>query len=89
MEMQKQQAVTTGWAPIWEDLLVDEDVIANQPWSPVVLQQYDYPVNVYPSQFATERRQILADELMKAILLEQTAEEALQNAQAALIDLEG
>jgi len=88
-EMQKQQAVTTGWAPIWEDLLLDEEVIANQPWSPVVLQQYEYPINMYPSQYATERRVLLADELMKAILLEQTAEQALENAQEALLELEG
>lgn len=87
-EMQKQQAITTGWAPIWADLLVDEDVVANQPWAPVVVQQYEYPVNVYPSPYATERRQTLADELMKAILLEQTPEQALQNAQAALLKIE-
>lgn len=86
-EMQKLEATTTGWGPLYEDLLSDPDVVANQPWAPVILLAYQYPVNIYPSPHATERRRILADEVMKAILLKQSPEDALQAAQEALLKL--
>lgn len=84
-EMQKRQGTTSGWIPIWEDLLVDPEVVDNQPYAPAVLDTYRYPTKNYVTADYVEWTDILQAEILNAVLLEKTPKQALQDAEEAII----
>lgn len=80
-EMQKIQGMTSGWIPIWEDLLVDPDVVANQPQAPAILEVYQYPTSTYMTADYTEWTSILQAEILNAVMGRKTPLRALQDAE--------
>jgi len=86
-EMQERQGTTSGWIPIWEDLLVAPSVVANQPYAPAVLQSYQYPTKAYRTADFAEWASILQAEVLNAVLGKKTPEQALADAQADILKI--
>ena len=79
-EAQRFQGANTGWAPIYEELMVDDEVVGNLITAPTILQSYQYPVKSYRTSGFARWNVILADQLHEALAERKSPKEALDDA---------
>lgn len=79
-EAQRKQGTTTGWIPIYEDLLSDKDVVAKQRAAPVVALSYKYPVDNYFTPDYAKWSEITSVELQEVLQKKKKPKEALDDA---------
>jgi|LSQX01.2.fsa_nt_gb multiple sugar transport system substrate-binding protein len=79
-EFQKRMGETTGWFPIYEEVLLDPAVVANNPTAPAVMQSYQYPANNYITENFGRWADILIDHIHRALDRRETPKDALNEA---------
>lgn len=79
-EYQKIMGETTGWFPIYEEVLEEPTVIANNPVAPVLRKAYQYPANNYFTANSARWSNILIDSVHRALNQRETPKDALNNA---------
>ncbi len=79
-EVQKQQALDTGWLPIRTSVLADPDVQKALPIAAVVLEQSKHPYNSFVTPDYTQVTQIIGTEVQKALQGGESPKDALKNA---------
>lgn len=79
-EVQKRQAIDTGWLPIRLSVLEDPEVQAAAPNAATVLEQARLPYDSFVTPDYNEVTQALGTEIQKAIQGAKTPEEALADA---------
>jgi multiple sugar transport system substrate-binding protein len=80
-EVQKRQALDTGWLPIRLSVLADPEVQAKLPNAAVVLEQAKYPYNSFVTPDFNQVSQALGTEVQKALQGQKTAAQAMADAQ--------
>lgn len=79
-EFQKKMGETTGWFPIYEEVLLEPTVVANNPTAPAVMQSYQYPAKNYITENFGRWADILVDHIHRALNQRETPRDALNNA---------
>ncbi|MBS3947039.1 MAG: extracellular solute-binding protein [Dethiobacter sp.] len=79
-EFQKKMGETTGWFPIYQEVLLEPSVVANNPTAPAVLQSYQYPAENYITENYGRWASILADHMHRALNRSETPRDALNSA---------
>ncbi len=79
-EYQKKMGETTGWFPIYEEVLTEPTVAENNPAAPVVMQSYQYPANNYITENFGRWVDILVDQVHRALNQQETPRDALNEA---------
>lgn len=79
-EVQKRQAIDTGWLPIRISVLSDPDVQKALPNAAVVLEQAKHPYDSFVTQNYNQITQAIGTEIQKALQGRQTAKIAMANA---------
>lgn len=80
-EVQKRQALDTGWLPIRLSVLGDAEVQAKLPNATVVLEQAKHPYNSFVTPDFNEVTQALGTEVQRALQGQKTAKQAIADAQ--------
>jgi len=80
-EVQKRQALDTGWLPIRLSVLADADVQAKLPNAAVVLEQAKHPYNSFVTPDFNEVTQAVGTEVQKALQGQKTSKQAMADAQ--------
>jgi multiple sugar transport system substrate-binding protein len=81
-EVQKRQAIDTGWLPIRLSVLADPEVQKALPNASVVLEQATHPYDSYVTPDYNEVTVALGTEIQKALQGKATAAEALKEAES-------
>ncbi|MEZ5925742.1 MAG: extracellular solute-binding protein [Hyphomicrobiaceae bacterium] len=76
-EVQKRQAIDTGWLPIRLSVLGDPEVQAALPNAAVVLEQAKHPYDSYVTPDYNQVTQAIGTEVSKALAGQQSAKEAM------------
>ncbi|QPB24418.1 extracellular solute-binding protein (plasmid) [Rhizobium sp. 007] len=79
-DVQKRQALDTGWLPIRLSVLQDPEVQAKLPHAATVLEQAKHPYNNFITPEHNQVTQALGTEIQKALQGQATAAEALKSA---------
>jgi len=79
-EIQKRQAIDTGWLPIRLSTLNDPEVQQALPNAKVVLEQAQHPYNSFVTPDYTEVSQAIGTEVQKALQGASTPKQALADA---------
>jgi multiple sugar transport system substrate-binding protein len=79
-EIQKRQAIDTGWLPIRLSALADKEVQEKLPNAAVVLEQATLPYDSFVTPDFNEVTQALGTEVQKALQKQKTAAEAIADA---------
>lgn len=79
-EVQKEIGTTTGWFPIYEEVLSDPEVVANNPIAPILRQAYQYPAMNYRTPNFAEWATILANCIHDALAKRAKPKDALDDA---------
>lgn len=79
-EFQKYMGETTGWFPIYEEVLLESSVVANNPTAPAVMQSYQYPAKNYITENFGRWADILVDHIHRALNQTETPRDALSDA---------
>lgn len=80
-DIQKRQALDTGWLPIRLSVLADPEVQAKLPNAAVVLEQAKHPYNSFVTPDFNEVTQAVGTEVQKALQGQKTAAQAMSDAQ--------
>jgi multiple sugar transport system substrate-binding protein len=80
-EVQKRQAIDTGWLPIRLSVLADPEVQAALPNAAVVLEQAKHPYDSYVTPDYNEVTVAIGTEINKALAGKSTAKDALAEAE--------
>ena len=80
-EVQKRQALDTGWLPIRLSVLADPEVQAKLPNAAVVLEQAKHPYNSFVTPDFNQVSQAVGTEVQKALQGQKTAAQAMADAQ--------
>lgn len=80
-DVQKRQALDTGWLPIRLSVLADPEVQAKLPNAPTVLEQAKHPYNSFVTPDFNQVTQALGTEVQKALQGQKTAAQAIADAQ--------
>jgi multiple sugar transport system substrate-binding protein len=78
-DVQKAQALDTGWLPIRKSMLADPDVQAAAPNAGVLLQQADAPYDSFVTPDYIEVTQAIGTEIQRAIRGEKSASDAIKD----------
>jgi multiple sugar transport system substrate-binding protein len=79
-DIQKRQAIDTGWLPIRLSVLEDPEVQAKLPNARVVLEQARHPYNRFVTPDSNQINQALGTEIQKALQGSATAAQAMAEA---------
>ncbi|HWA78863.1 MAG TPA: extracellular solute-binding protein, partial [Acetobacteraceae bacterium] len=79
-EVQKRQALDTGWLPIRISVLGDPEVQKALPNASIVLEQAKHPYNSFVTQNYNQITQAIGTEIQKALQGRQSAKQAMANA---------
>jgi multiple sugar transport system substrate-binding protein len=79
-EVQKLQALDTGWLPIRISVLGDPEVQKALPNASIVLEQAKHPYNSFVTQNYNQITQAIGTEIQKALQGRQSAKQAMANA---------
>lgn len=88
-EFQKKMGETTGWFPIYEEVLLEPTVVANNPTAPAVMQSYQYPAKNYITENFGRWSDILVDHIHRALGQKETPRDALNAAVKRIEDVLG
>ncbi|WP_428030766.1 extracellular solute-binding protein [Ancylobacter sp.] len=80
-DVQKRQALDTGWLPIRLSVLADPEVQAKLPNAAVVLEQAKHPFNSFVTPDFNQVTQAVGTEVQKALQGQKTAAQAIADAQ--------
>ena len=79
-EAQKKIGTTTGWFPIYEEVLTDPEVMKNNPYTGVVRDAYRYPASNFRTKNFSRWSNILANSIHEALAKKLSPKEALDDA---------
>jgi multiple sugar transport system substrate-binding protein len=78
-EIQKRQAIDTGWLPIRLSVLNDPEVQSKLTNAKVVLEQANYPYDSFVTPDYNQVTQAIGTEIQKALKGDKTAKQAIQD----------
>lgn len=87
-DIQKRQAIESGALPIWNELYTDEELVSKHPALPDMVNQLAYAHNRPSFVWYNEFSDSLQVELQNALTQAKTPQEALDDAQAAALEIQ-
>jgi multiple sugar transport system substrate-binding protein len=83
-EIQKQQALKTGWLPIRTSVYADDEITAALPHAATVLEQSKHPYDSFVTPEYAEVTTAIGDEIVQALRGLKTAAKAISDASAVV-----
>jgi multiple sugar transport system substrate-binding protein len=76
----------TGWAPVYSDLMEEDDLLEDYPFYTAIKQSYEYPVEFGFSPDRSIWADLLANEIHEALAGNKSPQEALDDAAQRIIE---